>query len=90
MRTCRVFAQTVTYKFTLSIYIALQDPFGVTIGSIVGHAICTAIAVIGGKLIAQKISPKTVTIIGGLVFLLFSFTALLHNPNSDENTTYQY
>ena len=68
----------------------LQDPFGVTIGSIVGHVICTALAVTGGKLIAQKISPKTVTIIGGLVFLLFSFTALLHNPNSDENTTYQY
>ena len=68
----------------------LQDPFGVTSGSIIGHAICTALAVIGGKLLAQKISVKTVTIIGGLVFLLFSCTALLHNPNSDESTVYQY
>lgn len=54
-----------------------------TIGGTIGHAICTALAVIGGKLIAQKISVKTVTIVGGLVFLLFSFTALLHDPNSE-------
>ena len=64
----------------------LQDPYGVTIGGVIGHSICTAIAVIGGKLIAQKISTKTVTILGGLVFLLFSFTALLTDPNGDENS----
>ena len=63
--------------------ISSQDPYGVTIGGTIGHAICTAIAVIGGQLIAQKISVKNVTLLGGLVFLLFSVTALLHNPDSD-------
>ena len=63
--------------------ISSQDPYGVTIGGTIGHAICTAIAVIGGQLIAQKISVKNVTLLGGLVFLLFSVTALLHNPDSE-------
>jgi len=63
-----------------------QDPYGVTIGGTIGHALCTALAVIGGQLIAQKISVKTVTLIGGLVFILFSVTALLHNPNSEQSS----
>jgi len=62
-----------------------QDPYGVTIGGTIGHSLCTALAVIGGQLIAQKISVRNVTILGGLVFLLFSVTALLHNPDSESS-----
>lgn len=36
-----------------------------------GHLLCTTIAVVGGKLLANKISEKTVNLAGGLVFLLF-------------------
>ncbi|KAK9497982.1 hypothetical protein O3M35_003873 [Rhynocoris fuscipes] len=59
---------------------AREDVFGVTLGGIVGHAICTGLAVLGGRFIAQKISVRTVTIIGGIVFLLFAFSALIVDP----------
>jgi putative Ca2+/H+ antiporter (TMEM165/GDT1 family) len=53
-----------------------HNPVGVIIGGIVGHTICTAIAVLGGKLIQGKISERTITAIGGFLFLIFSAVAL--------------
>ncbi|XP_020604520.1 transmembrane protein 165-like [Orbicella faveolata] len=52
-----------------------ENVVGVTIGGTLGHALCTGLAVIGGRLIAQRISVRTVTIIGGIVFLIFALTA---------------
>ncbi|KAJ7383795.1 hypothetical protein OS493_026329 [Desmophyllum pertusum] len=52
-----------------------ENVVGVTIGGTLGHALCTGLAVIGGRLIAQRISVRTVTIIGGVVFLIFALTA---------------
>ena len=43
---------------SLSTY-TLQNPIGVIIGGTVGHSLCTALAVIGGKMVAQRISVKT-------------------------------
>jgi putative Ca2+/H+ antiporter (TMEM165/GDT1 family) len=37
---------------------AAANPFGITLGAIVGHAVCTGIAVIGGRLLAARISVK--------------------------------
>uniref|UniRef100_A0A914HSD1 GDT1 family protein n=1 Tax=Globodera rostochiensis TaxID=31243 RepID=A0A914HSD1_GLORO len=54
---------------------AREDVVGVILGGIIGHMICTGIAVVGGRLLAQKISVRTVTLIGGIVFLLFAFSA---------------
>jgi putative Ca2+/H+ antiporter (TMEM165/GDT1 family) len=54
---------------------AANDPWGVTAGAIVGHAICAAIAVMGGRLIAAHISEKLITGLGGLLFLVFGVTA---------------
>lgn len=47
-----------------------DDPLGVTLGALLGHALCTGLAVLGGKLLATKISERTVTILGGVTFLL--------------------
>ncbi|KAG6765832.1 hypothetical protein POTOM_029890 [Populus tomentosa] len=37
-----------------------ENPFGVVMGGIVGHALCTTAAVIGGKTLASQISEKIV------------------------------
>jgi len=52
-----------------------KDAIGVTIGGIFGHAICTGMAVIGGKLLATRISERMVCLLGGILFLFFA----LHN-----------
>jgi putative Ca2+/H+ antiporter (TMEM165/GDT1 family) len=52
-----------------------NNPIGVTTGAIVGHGICAAIAVIGGKLIAGRISERQLTLIGGGLFLIFGVVA---------------
>jgi len=52
-----------------------HPPLGVTLGAILGHGICTAIAVIGGRMIAGRISERLITGIGGGLFLLFGAIA---------------
>jgi putative Ca2+/H+ antiporter (TMEM165/GDT1 family) len=37
----------------------LQDVIGVAIGGFLGHALCTGLAVVGGRIIAQRISVRT-------------------------------
>lgn len=54
---------------------ARYNPIGVTLGSILGHAVCAAIAVIGGRMLAGRISERTLTFAGGFLFLLFGFIA---------------
>ncbi|KAJ3488163.1 hypothetical protein NLG97_g6250 [Lecanicillium saksenae] len=48
-----------------------QDYWWVTLGAAVGHAICTGVAVIGGRAIAGRVSMKVVTIGGAVAFLAF-------------------
>lgn len=54
-----------------------KNAIGVTIGAILGHAICAAIAVIGGKMIAGKISERQLTFAGGCLFLIFGVVAAI-------------
>ncbi|KAK4886446.1 hypothetical protein RN001_002717 [Aquatica leii] len=70
-------------QLTTIILGAREDVSGVIIGGILGHSICTGLAVLGGRMIAQRISVRTVTIIGGVVFLLFAFSALFFDPNEE-------
>jgi len=62
---------------------AVKNPYGVTIGGILGHALCTGLAVLGGKLVATKISEKTVATMGGLLFLFFALHGMYTGPASE-------
>lgn len=56
---------------------AAQSPIGVAGGAIVGHTVATVIAVIGGAALADKISERTVNIIGGTLFIVFALATVL-------------
>lgn len=57
--------------------------YGVTLGGILGHCICTAVAVIGGKMLAMKISPRPVAVFGGVTFLLCAYYAYAYGESLD-------
>ena len=67
-------------QITTIVLAAHKSPYGVVIGASLGHAICTAIAVLGGKFLASRISEKNVTLIGGVMFLLFSLEVFIYGP----------
>lgn len=91
--TSRVLIQAFTMTFlaewgdrsqlTTIILGAREDVYGVIVGGVLGHSLCTGLAVIGGRMIAQRISVRTVTLIGGVVFLLFAFSALFMSPTEE-------
>mmetsp|Transcript_14849 Transcript_14849/g.35845 ORF Transcript_14849/g.35845 Transcript_14849/m.35845 type:complete len:268 (+) Transcript_14849:248-1051(+) len=63
---------------------AHKDPYGVTAGAIIGHACCTGLAVVGGRIVALKISQRLVAMAGGFLFFIFAFHALIYGaPGSD-------
>lgn len=59
---------------------AQADPYGVTVGGILGHMVCTGAAVIGGRHMAAHINEHTVAIFGGVLFILFGVHALWTGP----------
>jgi len=59
---------------------ASKDPFGVILGGLAGHAFCTGLAVLGGKMLAASISEKTVAIVGGLLFFAFALHSMVVGP----------
>lgn len=67
-------------QITTIVLAAHKNPWGVTFGATGGHALCTGIAVLGGKLLASRISEKNVAICGGVLFLLFGVECLLYGP----------
>merc|ERR1712196_176876 len=50
---------------------AAKNPYGVTLGGCIGHTMCTGLAVLGGRMLAARISEKTVSFGGGIIFLIF-------------------
>uniref|UniRef100_A0A0C9SFI9 GDT1 family protein n=1 Tax=Amblyomma americanum TaxID=6943 RepID=A0A0C9SFI9_AMBAM len=82
----KIFFQALTLTFVAEwgdrsqiatiILAAREDPVAVSLGAILGHSLCTLLAVIGGRLVAQWISVRTVTFIGGIVFLIFAVSSL--------------
>uniref|UniRef100_A0A7S4C1J5 GDT1 family protein n=1 Tax=Chrysotila carterae TaxID=13221 RepID=A0A7S4C1J5_CHRCT len=59
---------------------AAKEPFGVTLGACIGHALCTGLAVIGGKLLASRISERTVLLSGGSLFVVFFLVSVIQGP----------
>ncbi|KAH7640908.1 hypothetical protein DERF_000607 [Dermatophagoides farinae] len=84
-----VFIETFTMTFLAEwgdrsqistiILAASDDIYGVFFGALSGHFICTGIAVLGGRIISQMISVKTVTILGAFIFLLFAILGIFLN-----------
>ncbi|MBE9140152.1 TMEM165/GDT1 family protein [Nodosilinea sp. LEGE 07088] len=54
-----------------------HHPYGVLLGAMLGHAICAAIAVACGKLIAGRLSERLITALGGVLFLGFGILAAM-------------
>ncbi|KAJ9472311.1 GDT1-like protein C17G8.08c [Diplonema papillatum] len=50
---------------------AAKNPYGVTLGGIIGHSICTGSAVMIGKKVSQTFTPRHVTWFGGILFVFF-------------------
>ncbi|KJE94213.1 TPA regulated locus [Capsaspora owczarzaki ATCC 30864] len=68
-------------QITTIILGATEDPIGVSVGGTLGHALCTGLAVLGGQLLAKRISVRTVTLIGAVLFLLFALINLVQSPD---------
>ena len=57
--------------------------YGVVAGGIIGHAMCTGLAVVGGRMLASRISEKHVAVVGGLIFLGFAaYSFLFEDPDA--------
>jgi len=67
-------------QITTIVLAAHKSPYGVMAGATLGHAICTGIAVLGGKFLASRISEKNVTLIGGFLFLVFAVETFIVGP----------
>jgi len=54
-----------------------ENPVGVVLEGILGHTLCTAAAVFGGKTLAARISERMVAVFGGILFVIFGIQSLL-------------
>lgn len=59
---------------------ASKNPLGVVLGGLIGHAFCTGLAVIGGRLLASRISEKHVALVGGILFIVFGIHGMIVGP----------
>ncbi|CAE6200855.1 unnamed protein product [Arabidopsis arenosa] len=57
-----------------------KNAIGVAIGASIGHTVCTSLAVVGGSMLASRISQRTVATVGGLLFLGFSVSSYFYPP----------
>jgi len=55
---------------------AAHNVYVVSLSTIIGHACCTALAVVGGRYVSTKISVKHVTLGASVLFILFGFIYL--------------
>lgn len=70
-------------QMTTIVLAARESVLGVIMGGLIGHTICTGLAVLGGRLVTQRISVRSVTLIGGVVFLFFALSVFFIPPDSN-------
>lgn len=86
----KIYVQALTLTFlaewgdrsmiaTISIS-AAADWKGVVLGGLLGHALCTGVAVVGGRMLAAKVSERMVALVGGALFLIFALHAFIVGP----------
>jgi len=63
----------------------INDVSGVCVGGVLGHFICTGLAVLCGALIGKKISVRKVTVLGALVFIGFAIASLFIDPYQENH-----
>jgi putative Ca2+/H+ antiporter (TMEM165/GDT1 family) len=54
-----------------------ENPFNVVLGGILGQALCTTAAVLGGKTLATQISERIIALSGGVLFIVFGIQSYL-------------
>ena len=74
-----------TIYFFLILTSGINDVSGVCVGGVLGHFICTGLAVICGALIAKKVSVRVVTLVGALVFIGFAVASLFIDPYEENH-----
>ncbi|KAJ7168079.1 hypothetical protein C8R43DRAFT_983020 [Mycena crocata] len=65
---------------------AAHNVYLVTLGTVIGHSCCTALAVIGGRYVSTKISVKHVTLGGAVLFLIFGVIYLYEAFGRERST----
>eukprot|EP00092_Neocalanus_flemingeri_P069931 GFUD01085783.1.p1 GENE.GFUD01085783.1~~GFUD01085783.1.p1 ORF type:complete len:381 (-),score=65.67 GFUD01085783.1:254-1396(-) len=95
VKVFRVFSNTFAMTFLAEwgdrsqlatiVMAGINDVSGVCVGGVLGHFICTGLAVICGALIAKKISVRMVTLIGALVFIGFAVASLFIDPYEENH-----
>jgi len=59
-----------------TVAMAAQDGLlGVALGGVLGHAVCTGMAVVGGREMGTVVSERTVEFVAGVLFVLFGLHA---------------
>ncbi|KAL5112933.1 hypothetical protein TcWFU_009449 [Taenia crassiceps] len=69
-------------QITTIVLAAREDVTGVIAGGVFGHGLCTGLAVLAGRVVAQRIPVKWLTYIGGVTFLLFGVATFATHPYS--------
>lgn len=59
---------------------ASQDLLGVVLGGAAGHAVCTSMAVAGGKQLASTFDERLISAVSGVLFIAFGLMALVAGP----------
>ncbi|CAH8592059.1 unnamed protein product [Schistosoma rodhaini] len=70
-------------QITTIVLAATKSALGVIVGGVVGHALCTGLAVLMGRFVAQRIPVQWITFIGGVTFIIFAFSVFLGNPDTN-------
>ena len=77
LRHLNVFSELASLPQIATIGLAAStDVLGVALGSLFGQALCTGVAVLGGRQVASLVDERVMSALGGLLFVAFGAHAL--------------